>query len=88
MSENGANSRRNLPRAPTPGKATILAIGKAFPGQLVLQDHLVEGYLRDTNCDDAPTREKLERLCESTSIYIYILKCMDTQCQILIATNI
>lgn len=50
---------------PTPGKATILAIGKAFPRQLVLQDLLVEGYIRDTNCDDAAIKEKLQRLCKS-----------------------
>lgn len=51
-------------RRPTPGKATVLAIGKAFPRQLVLQDLLVEGYIRDTNCDDAAIKEKLQRLCK------------------------
>jgi len=27
-----------------PGKATILALGKAFPHQLVMQEYLVDGY--------------------------------------------
>jgi len=56
-------------RAPTPGKATILATGKAFPSQLVPQECLVEGYMRDTKCDDASIKEKLERLCNSNSSY-------------------
>lgn len=51
-------------RAPTPGKATLLSIGKAFPSQLVPQEHLVEGYIRDTKCDDIIIKEKLERLCK------------------------
>ncbi|KAL2477998.1 Type III polyketide synthase A [Forsythia ovata] len=55
-------------RAPTPGKATILAIGKAFPRQLVPQDRLVEGYFRDTRCDDLAVKEKLERLCKTTTV--------------------
>ncbi|KAJ6320610.1 hypothetical protein OIU78_015905 [Salix suchowensis] len=55
-------------RAPTPGKATILAIGKAFPSQLVPQECLVEGYMRDTKCDDASIKEKLERLCKTTTV--------------------
>ncbi|GJU94124.1 type III polyketide synthase B [Tanacetum coccineum] len=33
-------------------KANILALGKAFPHQLVMQDLFVEGYFGDTNCDD------------------------------------
>ncbi|KAL2460872.1 Type III polyketide synthase A [Abeliophyllum distichum] len=55
-------------RAPTPGKATILAIGKALPRQLVPQDRLVEGYFRDTRCDDLAIKEKLERLCKTTTV--------------------
>ncbi|KAG5231148.1 pentatricopeptide repeat-containing protein [Salix suchowensis] len=55
-------------RAPTPGKATILAIGKAFPSQLVPQECLVEGYMRDTKCEDASIKEKLERLCKTTTV--------------------
>lgn len=51
-------------RVPTPGKATILALGKAFPSQLVPQECLVEGYIRDTKCIDATIKEKLERLCK------------------------
>ncbi|KAK7843087.1 type iii polyketide synthase a [Quercus suber] len=49
-------------RIPTPGKATVLALGKAFPSQLVPQDCLVEGYIRDTKCVDSSIKEKLERL--------------------------
>jgi len=51
-------------RVPTPGKATILAIGKAFPSQIIPQECLVEGYIRDTKCEDAYIKEKLERLCK------------------------
>lgn len=47
------------------GRATILALGKAFPHQLVMQDYLVEGYFRDNNCDDPDLKEKLARLCKS-----------------------
>lgn len=47
------------------GKATILALGKAFPHQLVLQDFLVDGYFKDTNCDDPDLKQKLARLCKS-----------------------
>ena len=39
-------------KKPNPGKATILAIGKAFPHQLVMQEYLVDGYFKTTNCDD------------------------------------
>ncbi|KAM7275419.1 hypothetical protein ACFE04_017285 [Oxalis oulophora] len=55
-------------RAPTPGKATVLAIGKAFPSQLIPQECLVEGYFRDTKCDDLSIKEKLERLCKTTTV--------------------
>ncbi|XP_073128285.1 type III polyketide synthase A-like [Henckelia pumila] len=55
-------------RTPTPGKATVLAIGKAFPSQVVPQDCLVEGYIRDTNCHDLAIKEKLERLCKTTTV--------------------
>nr|ALS46605.1 chalcone synthase 2 [Fagopyrum tataricum] len=55
-------------RTPTAGKATILALGKAFPKQLVPQDCLVEGFIRDTNCHDLAIKEKLERLCKTTTV--------------------
>lgn len=45
------------------GKATILALGKGFPHQLVMQEFLVDGYFRNTNCDDPELKEKLMRLC-------------------------
>lgn len=71
MSQNGKNINgaskyffQPSTRLPTPGKATILAMGKAFPAQLVPQDCLVEGYIRDTNCQDLAIKEKLERLCK------------------------
>ena len=47
----------------SPGKAAILALGKAFPHQLVMQEFLVDGYFRNTNCDDPDLKEKLTRLC-------------------------
>ncbi|CBI37938.3 unnamed protein product, partial [Vitis vinifera] len=51
-----------------PGKATILALGKAFPHQLVMQEFLVDGYFRNTNCDDPDLKEKLARLCKTTTV--------------------
>ncbi|KAL6495365.1 hypothetical protein OROGR_029928 [Orobanche gracilis] len=71
MNNNNGETKHNLSplrRVPTPGKATILAMGKAFPSQLVPQDCLVEGYIRDTKCDDLAIKEKLERLCKSTTV--------------------
>ncbi|KAL6545971.1 hypothetical protein OROGR_009845 [Orobanche gracilis] len=50
------------------GKATILALGKAFPHQLVLQDFLVDGYFKNTNCDDPDLKQKLTRLCKTTTV--------------------
>lgn len=65
---NGGTKQHPSPAAPpvaTPGKATVLAIGKAFPSQLVPQNCLVESYIRNTNCDDLAIKEKLERLCKN-----------------------
>ncbi|PQP97496.1 hypothetical protein Pyn_14474 [Prunus yedoensis var. nudiflora] len=59
---------QHILHAPTPGKATVLALGKAFPSQLVPQDCLVEGYIRDTKCVDVAIKEKLERLCKTTTV--------------------
>lgn len=59
-----ANGER-VTRAPVPGKATILALGKAFPSQVLPQECLVEGYIRDTKCEDDYVKEKLTRLCKS-----------------------
>ncbi|KAM0054958.1 putative chalcone/stilbene synthase, polyketide synthase, type III, thiolase [Helianthus debilis subsp. tardiflorus] len=50
------------------GKANILALGKAFPHQLVMQDLLVDGYFKDTNCDDPELKRKLTRLCKTTTV--------------------
>ncbi|CAH2039389.1 unnamed protein product [Thlaspi arvense] len=55
-------------RVATPGKATVLALGKAFPSQVVPQENLVEGFLRDTKCDDTFIKEKLEHLCKTTTV--------------------
>lgn len=52
----------------TPGKATILALGKAFPHQLVMQEFLVDGYFKNTNCDDLELKQKLTRLCKTTTV--------------------
>lgn len=60
-------------RIPTPGKATVLAIGKAFPSQLIPQECLVEGYIRDTKCEDNSIKEKLERLCEQIKPLVSML---------------
>ncbi|EPS63204.1 hypothetical protein M569_11580, partial [Genlisea aurea] len=55
-------------RVPTAGKATVLAMGKAFPSQVVPQDCLVEGFIRDTNCHDSIIKDKLQRLCKTTTV--------------------
>ncbi|OMO74451.1 hypothetical protein CCACVL1_16717 [Corchorus capsularis] len=52
----------------TPGKAAILALGKAFPHQLVMQEFLVDGYFKNTNCDDPELKQKLTRLCKTTTV--------------------
>ncbi|CAA2935257.1 type III polyketide synthase B [Olea europaea subsp. europaea] len=53
-----------------PGKATILALGKAFPHQLVMQEFLVDGYFKNTNCDDPELKLKLKlnQLCKTTTV--------------------
>lgn len=53
-------------------KANILALGKAFPHQLVMQDLLVDGYFRDTNCDDPELKRKLTRLCKISFFSFYV----------------
>lgn len=53
----------------SPGKATILALGKAFPHQLVMQEFLVDGYFKNTNCDDPELKQKLTRLCTLHSLH-------------------
>ncbi|KAI3444759.1 hypothetical protein Pfo_001424 [Paulownia fortunei] len=70
INNNGETKQYPSParRIATPGKATVLAIGKAFPSQLVPQDFLVEGYIRDTKCDDLAIKEKLVRLCKTTTV--------------------
>ncbi|KAF9617515.1 hypothetical protein IFM89_036719 [Coptis chinensis] len=65
---NANNTHGSPKRTCTPGKATILALGKAFPSQLIPQEHLVEGYCRDTKCEDPAMKEKLERLCKNTTV--------------------
>ncbi|CAM0953555.1 unnamed protein product [Alopecurus aequalis] len=54
--------------APNPGKATIMALGHAFPQQLVMQDYFVDGFMRNTHCNDPEIREKLNRLCKTTTV--------------------
>ncbi|XP_006664811.1 type III polyketide synthase B [Oryza brachyantha] len=61
-------SKQASSMAPNPGKATILALGHAFPQQLVMQDYVVEGFMRNTNCDDPELKEKLTRLCKTTTV--------------------
>lgn len=75
----------------TPGKATILALGKAFPHQLVMQEYLVDGYFRDTNCDSPELKQKLTRLCKYINklspfplFYVYIGIIM-IRCQVICA---
>ncbi|CAF1868403.1 type III polyketide synthase A [Brassica napus] len=65
---NGVKKQITTRRVANPGKATVLALGKAFPSQVVPQEHLVEGFLRDTKCDDPFIKEKLEHLCKTTTV--------------------
>nr|AWX67436.1 chalcone synthase 2 [Salvia miltiorrhiza] len=51
-----------------PKKAIILGLGKAFPHQLVLQDFLVDAYFKITNRHDPDLKQKLVRLCKTTSV--------------------
>ncbi|XP_010268693.1 PREDICTED: type III polyketide synthase B [Nelumbo nucifera] len=57
-----------LPKKVSPGKTKLLALGKAFPNQLVIQEYLVDGYFRNTNCDDPDLKQKLARLCKTTTV--------------------
>ncbi|CAH9056637.1 unnamed protein product, partial [Cuscuta europaea] len=59
---------QGLKKAGSPGKAAIMAIGKAFPHQLVMQELLVDGYFKNTNCDDPELKQKLTRLCKTTTV--------------------
>lgn len=76
---NGSSKQFHAPsrHAPTPGKATVLALGKAFPSQLIPQDCLVEGYIRDTKCVDVAIKEKLERLCKQNYLCFIILNLLE-----------
>ncbi|TXG64727.1 hypothetical protein EZV62_011721 [Acer yangbiense] len=58
----------DITKKANPGKATILALGKAFPHQLVMQEFLVDGYFKNTNCDDPELKQKLTRLCKTTTV--------------------
>lgn len=68
---NGVKKQITTRRVANPGKATVLALGKAFPSQVVPQEHLVEGFLRDTKCDDPFIKEKLEHLCKPLTLLIF-----------------
>ncbi|BBM98126.1 protein MpPKS/CHS1 [Marchantia polymorpha subsp. ruderalis] len=56
-------------RCARPGKATVLAIGRAVPGVVVKQEGMAERYLRDVHRDDDPILlAKLQRLCTNTTV--------------------
>ncbi|KAG2331003.1 hypothetical protein Bca52824_002183 [Brassica carinata] len=55
-------------RVANQGKATVLALGKAFPSNVVSQENLVEEYLREIKCDDPSIKVKLEHLCKTTTV--------------------
>lgn len=82
MGSEGIAQRDSTMKA-NPGKATILALGKAFPHQLVMQDFLVDGYFKDTNCDDPDLKEKLARLCKSITFshQLYVHETDNITCQ-------
>lgn len=60
-------------KAASPGKASIMALGKAFPHQLVMQEFLVDGYFKNTNCDDPVLKQKLTRLCKQAIVFSFFL---------------
>ncbi|XWS40146.1 hypothetical protein CRYUN_Cryun18bG0115100 [Craigia yunnanensis] len=64
----GEEAPKGFPKMANPGKATLLALGKAFPHQLVMQEFLVDGFFKNTNCDDPDLRKKLSRLCKTTTV--------------------
>ncbi|EPS66734.1 hypothetical protein M569_08037, partial [Genlisea aurea] len=57
-------------------KANILALGKAFPHQLLIQDLLVDAYFRNTNSHDPHLKQKLIQLCKATTVKTrYVVMC-------------
>ncbi|KAL9244884.1 hypothetical protein vseg_018601 [Gypsophila vaccaria] len=58
----------SMRKKPTAGKATVLSLGKGFPHTLVMQEFLVDGYFKNTNCDDPELKQKLTRLCKTTTV--------------------
>ncbi|KAK4848061.1 hypothetical protein QYF36_008830 [Acer negundo] len=40
----------------------------SLPRQLIPHECLVEGYIRDTKCEDVSIKEKLERMCKTTTV--------------------
>ncbi|KAF8405362.1 hypothetical protein HHK36_010266 [Tetracentron sinense] len=67
-SEGETTAQGDFSKKANPGKATVLALGKAFPHQLVMQEFLVDGYFKNTNCDDPDLKQKLARLCKTTTV--------------------
>jgi Chalcone and stilbene synthases, N-terminal domain len=64
MSEANLNGPINDNSPVASKKAMVLALGKAFPDNVLLQENLVDGFLHDTKSEDPVMREKLERLCK------------------------
>lgn len=52
------------PREATPGKTTIMAIGRAVPEKVVKNDGLADQFIEDFNLKDPVVQAKLRRLCE------------------------
>ncbi|KAL2591627.1 hypothetical protein AAZX31_12G022900 [Glycine max] len=50
-----------------PGKATILALGKAFPHQLVMQEYLVDGYSQTVTILNS-SRSSLDFVSKTTTV--------------------
>ncbi|XWS67780.1 hypothetical protein CRYUN_Cryun04dG0034700 [Craigia yunnanensis] len=71
----GEEAQKGFPNIANPGKATLLALGKAFPHQLVMQEFLVDGFFKNTNCDDSDLRKKLSRLCNTMNFLILLSLC-------------
>lgn len=66
VQSNGGRKISTSSRQARPGKATILAIGRAVPDVIVKNETLAEHYLQDFNIQDPVMHAKMRRLCKYT----------------------
>ncbi|XP_024358417.1 type III polyketide synthase B [Physcomitrium patens] len=67
---NGTHQSIKVPghRQVTPGKTTIMAIGRAVPANTTFNDGLADHYIQEFNLQDPVLQAKLRRLCETTTV--------------------